>query len=205
MASQITHVTYGQLVLDRFLDNRKDLNPRDFFIGTLFPDIRYRAKLTKDKTHISVNKVDELKAVPTSFELGLCVHCLIDTERERAVKKLGFYNIFPLDIFTSYAMKFVEDEFTYRRFSKWKKIGGYLDFILDEEVEYTSEKVVKEWHRGLQNYFLEGPNQDTTRALAKLAYIPDDVIIGSEKRTREIKSSATAMKIIEQTQGELFN
>lgn len=205
MASQITHVTYGQLVLDKFLKGRRDLNLRDFFIGTLFPDIRYRAKLTKDKTHVLVSKVDELKGAQTSFELGLRVHCLIDAERERAVKKLGFYNIFPLDVFTSYAMKFVEDEFTYRRFTDWERVKRYLDYVADEERNYTSEKIIKEWHRGLQDYFSEPPNQKTTRTLAKLAYIPDDIIIESEKRAREINSSASAMKIIERTQSELFS
>lgn len=205
MASQITHVTYGQLVLDKFLKGRKDLSPRDFFIGTLFPDIRYRAKLTKDKTHVSINRIDDLRTMQTSFGVGLHIHCLIDAERERVVKKLGFYNIFPLDVFTSYAMKFVEDEFTYRRFADWERVKGYLNYIVDEEKMFTPEEVVRDWHRGLQGYFSEPPSRKTTRALAKLAYIPADIITGSERRAEEIKSSVIAMKIIEQTQGELFS
>jgi hypothetical protein len=204
MASQITHVTYGQLVLDKFLNGRKNLNLRDFFIGTLFSDIRYRAKLTKDKTHVSINRADGLKTLQTSFQIGLHVHCLVDAERERVVKELGFYSIFPLDIFTSYAMKFVEDEFTYRRFTEWERVRGYLSSILDEEMGYTSKEVVRDWHEGLQNYFSEEPNQKTTRALAKLAYIPDDIIIGSEKRAKEIKKLESAMRIIEITQDNLF-
>ena len=205
MASQITHVTYGQLVLDRFLRQKKNLDLRDFFIGTLFPDIRYRARLEKLKTHVVIESPDLLMDDKlSSFQTGLYVHCLIDFERERVVKKFGFYNHFPLDVFTSYAMKFVEDEFTYRRFTEWERVRSYLDSTLDEESQYASEKVVKEWHRGLQNYFSELPNQKTTRALAELAYIPDDVIVGSEKRTGEIKKSESAMKIIEATQDNLF-
>ncbi len=205
MASQITHVIYGQLVLDKFLKQKKNLDLRDFFIGTLFPDIRYRARLEKLKTHVVIESPDLLMDDKlSSFQTGLYVHCLIDFERERVVNKLGFYNHFPLDVFTSYAMKFIEDEFTYRRFADWERARGYLDSILDEERRYTSDKVVKEWHRGLQNYFSEPPNQKTTRALAELAYISDDVLVRSEKRIGETKKSESAMKIIEVTQDNLF-
>ena len=205
MASQITHVTYGQLVLDRFLKQKKNLDLRDFFIGTLFPDIRYRAKLEKVKTHVAVESPDLLMDDKlSSFQTGLYVHCLIDFERERVVKKLGFYNYFPLDVFTSYAMKFIEDELTYRRFADWEEIKSHLDYIVGEEREYTAEKIIRDWHRGLQSYFFKPPNQKTTRALAKLAYISDDVIVGSEKRAREIKNSESAMRIIEITQSNLF-
>lgn len=41
MASQIAHIVYGQLVIDKYLINT-NIARRDFYIGTLFPNIRHR-------------------------------------------------------------------------------------------------------------------------------------------------------------------
>lgn len=40
MASQITHIVYGKVVLDKFLRD-KGVDENKFYVGTVFPDIRY--------------------------------------------------------------------------------------------------------------------------------------------------------------------
>jgi len=44
MAAPITHIALTEKIFDKFF---KDKKRKDFFIGTLFPDIRY-LKITRD-------------------------------------------------------------------------------------------------------------------------------------------------------------
>lgn len=205
MASQITHVVYGQLVLGKFLNGRKNLNLRNFFIGTLFPDIRYLGTIPKEKTHFEKDpNLSGLLTQTTSFKAGLYTHLLIDVERERVVERLNFYQLFPKEPITQYAMKFLEDEFTYSRYRNWKEIQIYLNNALPEEFEFTDQKTVRKWHSILNDYFAVPPSPESVVRFASHLLIPTDALPAMTKKVHEIRQHKKAIDIIANTQFQLF-
>lgn len=87
MASQISHIAYGQKFLDRYLKNQ-EIDRKKFFVGTLFPDIRYLASLSRETNH--VDNVDQTAIMheKNDFQKGLLVHNFVDVEREKIIESL---------------------------------------------------------------------------------------------------------------------
>ncbi len=157
MASQITHIVYGKKIFDR----HQNLNWHDFVLGTVFPDIRYLAKLDRDSTH--VYGTSEIN-IPTdnSFQSGVYTHCFIDERRNHILKSLGMYELIPHDYLNLTAIKMVEDSITFPLFDDWGKIITILDDIVVEQKKIgVSTKNIHEWQTGLQRYIRSHPCENS--------------------------------------------
>jgi len=203
MASQITHIAYANVVRKKFLADRH-IGEAEFYVGNVFPDIRYLGEISREKTHPDNPTVEKLLKINDSFELGAYCHVLIDHERERALRKLGFYDLFHRSNFLSYAMKFVEDEITYPRVKKWSEIIPYFDSVVDEEVKLVPQKSVVRWHGLIQDYFSKPPNEGTVTNFIKGLGFDNNIIGATIEMVSEIKRNKEAVRLIEMTQEKLF-
>lgn len=203
MASQITHIPYGEKVLSLFLKD-KPVDERKFYIGTVFPDIRYLKVIDRDKTHVANPSIEGLKEITNSFELGFYTHALIDKEREQTIKRLGFYNVLPSDRITTYAAKFLEDEIAYPLFKEWPKVISYLKSTLEEEIVLVPKEAAAKWHEMLQNYFESPPDKASVTKLAAALEFDSKLIQAVTNGVGELRGNSKIMEIIKATHGELF-
>lgn len=161
MASEITHVVYGKKIFNR-LDN---LLWPEYVVGTLFPDIRYKAKIDRELLHFK-NTLEEKIPSNGSFKAGIYVHSLIDEKRDKFLKEREVYKLLPKSILSATALKAIEDKLVFSRFSNWDEVISILEKPLDDEYEFgVSKGVVRGWHKFLQKYFSEGPSKKTWKML----------------------------------------
>lgn len=203
MASQITHILYGEKVLNLFLKD-KHVDERKFYIGTVFPDIRYLKVIDRNKTHIDNPSIEGLKEISNSFELGFYTHTLIDQERELTIKRLGFYDVLPNDRITTYAAKFLEDEIIYPLFRGWSKIISYLNDILEEETNLVPNEAVIKWHKMLRSYFENPPDKTSVTKFAVALGFDNKLIQAVTNKVEELRENHRVMKIVKTTFDELF-
>ncbi len=204
MASQITHIVYGKVVLDKFLKD-KGVDEDKFYIGTVFPDIRYLGAIEREKTHITEPKQSELLNNNDSFCMGVYAHSMIDREHARVVEERGLWNIIQRNKFSVYAWKFIEDVVTYSYFDDWESVSKALNNILDEETSVVDENVAKKWHQILSVYFQQPPSIETALVFAReLKGFSPEVVREMRMEMEKIEGSPEAMKIIRDTHSDLF-
>jgi hypothetical protein len=205
MASQITHIPYGKKVLDLFLSDQP-VDEKKFFIGTLFPDIRYLGVIDREKSHFSNPTVEGLRNITSDFEKGMYAHALIDIEREKTLEHLGAYNFIEGNKVTTYAMKFIEDELAFDLVPDWSKYINYLDDILIEEEDLVTKEPAKKWHGLLQVYFSDKPTWNSVVTLASaLQGFNTETLTLVKNEIEKIKQDTKAMEIIGKTYSELFS
>src|SRR3990167_2043327 len=108
MASQITHIPYGKKALEQLFPSRS-VDEKRFFLGTLFPDIRYQAGLKREQTHPQVLSPEKIQVLKNDFDFGIAVHVLVDHEREKYLRKSGIFNLISITPLTNGALKLIED------------------------------------------------------------------------------------------------
>ena len=204
MASQITHIPYGKKVLDLFLSDKK-VEESKFFVGTVFPDIRYLGVIDRDKTHVFNPTIEGLRDLTDSFELGVYAHSLVDYEREKTLEKLGAYEAIEKNKLSIYAMKFVEDEVSYDLISDWSHYVDFFDHVLSEESQLVEAGAVEKWHNLLRGYF-QKPTWDTVTNFAKelKGFIPE-VLNAVRVEEAKIRDNRKVMEITRGTYNALFS
>lgn len=205
MAMLISHVIYGRAVLDRFLEKGKGINLRDYFIRTLFPDIRFLGTVSREKTHVTPPPLKGISSVQGSFYKGFYVHLLTDIERERVLESLGFYKLFPLDPNVQRASKLLEDTLIWSYRNNWKEIVDYLQDVLEEELEFTNEAIVRRWHQLLISYFQKKPSIESAISLAKSLGFPKMILTDITRWMEKISRSKEATTMLVSIHQKLFH
>lgn len=194
MASQIAHVVYGKKIFTR-LNN--GLNWEDYLIGTLFPDIRYLAKIDRKITHQTFDKFNKEKS---SFEIGVHTHLIVDKKREDYIVKSKVYDLLPESIYNATALKLIEDKITYDRISNWTEISTVLNKYPQGEFEYGILKdVVFKWHKLLKFYFKSTPTRDIWRKLLHTIGYDDKIVEKIFSVLDLIEDNKTILDVIKQT------
>ncbi len=205
MASQITHIPYARKIKNLFLSDQL-IEDNKYYLGTLFPDIRYLGNLKREETHDLEPTIDKLVQMRGSFNKGSYVHSLVDVEREKTLKKLGIYNYVEENGINVSVIKFVEDEFSYGLIHDWSKYVKYLDEIVTDETTLVSVDIVKKWHILLKKYFSEPPTIQTIVAFSQNLHNFDaDTIERAKNAYQKIKSNRKALSIIQETYIRIFN
>lgn len=202
---QVSHVIYGQAVLDRFLEKGKNVELRDYFIGTLFPDIRFLGTISREKTHVTPPSLHDLPTITSSFRKGFYVHLLTDLERERVLESLGFYKLFPIDQNVQRASKLLEDVLIWSFREHWREIVDYLDDVLKEELEFANEETVRRWHQILATYFQEKPSISSAISLAENLGFPKNLLTDITRWMDKISQSKKATSMLVSIHQKLFN
>ncbi|MFA6131189.1 MAG: hypothetical protein WC730_02935 [Patescibacteria group bacterium] len=160
MAAPITHIALTEKIFDSFFNGKLR---KDFFIGTLFPDIRYLKGIDRDKTHFENLKITDLKN-DESFSAGVKFHSILDIARERFIVDNNIYSLCPESEYITQSVKILEDEIFYEQVKDWDVSITYLNEILQAEKDYgVVEKDLKKWHSLLQQYFQKQPDEQAVK------------------------------------------
>lgn len=204
MASQITHIPYGKKVLDKFLKDR-EVDKEKFFVGTVFPDIRYLGSIRREETHKNKPQVEKLRDIKDDFKLGMYAHSMVDYERGRVIEMMGIYEQVDGTQIQRFALKFLEDRVVYDLIDDWDKYRRYLKEPLEEQVEMVGEEIARRWNKILREYFRQKPNWKTVSKFAKqLKGFNLQLIEMIKKEKERLESNNKVMRIIERTYEELF-
>jgi hypothetical protein len=202
MASQISHVVYGRKIFSRYKD--KNLSWLEFLVGTVFPDIRYIAKIDRKITH-DFNVSEEKIPNGSSFKIGMYVHSYVDEKRENILKKKGIYN---LDLAKNWsystALKLVEDEIVYGKYHNWDGAVDALDTYYNEEYEYVpNKKIVEKWHNLIKRLFETKPDVETWREMILKMGFGKDVLVEVMEQAELIKNNKKTISILSETYKEI--
>lgn len=163
MAGEVGHVVYAARMLT-YLDDK--VSDSSYWAGTLFPDIRHLGVISRHSTHPSDISLKSLEG-KNDFHTGMRVHTWIDATREKFLRDNNVKERLPWHPFVPHALKLMEDELLYNRFDDWNLIQRTLNKVYEDELFYVdSQEKIVEWHRILQDYFKEKPNDETRLALA---------------------------------------
>src|SRR5690606_28508994 len=82
-AGPILHAYLGLRWIEK---HGSDFSPHEkqaFILGTLFPDIRYLADISREKTHFDVKTLKQVKKGQNAFEQGMRFHSYVDRKRSQ--------------------------------------------------------------------------------------------------------------------------
>ena len=192
MASQITHVLYGKKIFER----HPGLSWPDFLIGTLFPDIRYLAKIDRNKLH-KFNTSEEMIPKDSSFKAGMYVHWLGDEKREKFISEKGIYGLLPKEQYISAAIKLIEDKLVYDSIDNWEEIINTLGTYPKEEEGFgIGRKILENWHNLLKKYFRQKPDLETWREMILSLGFDRELSESVLSQTKIIQANKKAVGII---------
>lgn len=190
MASEITHVVLTDLIFDRFFPH---VSKQAFFVGTLFPDIRYLGQVHRNQTHLEAKNLKEVQEEKDAFIAGMRFHQLTDVVRRDFMIEKNIYQYIPETNFVESSLKIFEDELFYARCHAYPEVMSYLDVILDEERQFSmNDQMLMHWHHALKEY-ISVPPSDSSRDIFIMAlrFTKKDAeemnqIIGTIRPQREV-------------------
>jgi len=202
MASQISHVVYGRKIFSRYKD--KNLSWPEFLVGTVFPDIRYVAKIDRKITH-DFDVSEEIAPNSSSFKVGMYVHSYVDEKREGILKKKSVYDLglaknwlFPT------ALKLVEDEIMYSKYHNWNEAVDALDTYYNEEYEYVPNKrIVEKWHNLNKRLFEAKPDAEAWREMILKMGFEKDVPVEVMEQIGLIRNNNKIISILSEIYKEI--
>jgi hypothetical protein len=193
MAAPITHIVLANKVFDKFFP---DKNRKDFFIGTVFPDIRYLGCIKREETHLPQIGLKEIQEDKNSFMSGFKFHSLVDIINKNFICSGIFANSYS----EHYAIiNFVEEELFYNKVKDWNEIIKFYDGILPEEKNFNTnikDTGIKKWHQIIQNDFYNAPSNESRQEIARAVNFPEDVILKILKTTEELKKDEKVINAI---------
>ncbi len=133
---------------------------KDVFLrGTLFPDIRYIAKIPRSKTHEKQVTLHKIMKTKNPFTAGLLFHSYVDEQREAIAQKQKIYEHLS-DVPEKQKgrlLKTVEDELCYHALNTHRVRKALLRYDTEEATYGVSFIKRMAWHRILRNYFRQSP------------------------------------------------
>lgn len=198
MAAPITHIVLTEKVFDKFFSDKKR---QDFYIGTVFSDIRHLEVVDRKSTHFPLQelKLEDVKKEQNSFTAGLKFHSLVDDVREKFIESKNVYSLIPESKYKTQVLKLLEDELYYDKVKNWVEFVNFLDDILPEETSFNiQERDIKKWHEILQKYFSHKPDKEIRKNLAKELNFSEEGQKEIVNFVEEIRSSERIKQIIEE-------
>lgn len=193
MASQISHIVIADKLFDKYFAK---LDRRAFYVGTVFPDIRYLGEVERTVTHGGKVLFTDALTETNAFEAGMILHRSFDLARERFLISQGIYNYYPKDWITMSALKMYEDELFYGEVKRWEEIRSFFNSVLDDEKKWgVSEQSLLKWHTGLSDYFTHQPTDESRKHFSNLLGIEDGISQEISERLVQIKNDASIQEI----------
>lgn len=159
MAGPITHIVISERLLEKFI--LKTPVVKDFILGTSFPDIRYLAKIEREKTHFKVENIDDIDKV-NSFKAGLQFHSYVDIFTNKYIREKNVFSFCPESPFTHTIIKFLEDKYFYDRSNNWNKYIDYFKDVTSDELSIGVDREnISKWHTALVSYLSEEPTDES--------------------------------------------
>lgn len=168
MACPISHIVYAKKYLEKFPS--REINPDEFFLGCVFPDIRrIDETITRKDTHLCFDSVDLDFSKLSSFAAGWKFHLYCDMKREEILNKYAFYSLEHTTDFWNNSAKFLEDELIYGAYDNWEKMTHYFNNPPKIETGINvSRETFELWYAILAKYIEKMPcNKSTSIFLSK--------------------------------------
>lgn len=175
MAMQITHIVTADKLFDNYF---RHFNKKEFYIGTVFPDIRYLGDVSRHETHNYELCLHDVIQETDSFVAGMKFHSLIDLVREDFVSQEGIYELFEADTDKYSVPKLLEDELLYSKVNDWSAVAAFLTDILPQEASYPiPHDNLEKWHINIHRYVAQPPTDETRYAYAHNLGLPEERIV----------------------------
>jgi hypothetical protein len=166
MASAISHVYTAQKYHQLFLSD-KDINLHHYYLGNLFPDIRYLGTISRQDSHRGEITHQRVLSATDDFERGRLLHCLVDLRREALVHELHIPDLIPDHPMVPGVLKFIEDDLNYPLVSDWQTCWNYLDQPpIKSELDLVPLDTAVRWHQLLREYMSHPPTIDSALVFA---------------------------------------
>ena len=193
MAAPITHIALTTKIFDKFF---KDKVRKDFFIGSLFPDIRYLKVIDRDKLHFNSLKIADLKN-DDSFLAGVNFHSILDIAREKFIVDNDVYSLCPESKYITQSVKILEDEIFYEQVKDWDVYIKYLNEILLNEKDFgIAEKDIRRWHTLLQQYFQKQPDEQAVKNFTLGIGFSNEVALEINENIAKMKANKKIINIL---------
>lgn len=194
MAASATHVVLTDKIYQQHFS---DKNKRDFFLGTVLPDIRYLGKIDRDITHFTNLNLEDIKR-EESFLAGLHFHSLLDLTRDKFITESGLYDWYPDMKNLTRSIKLLEDEMLYAHVREWSVYLDYLEQIIPAEIlGGLSEATVQKWHQILHNYWRQPPCADTHAGFMSAIGFASSTIAEDNKEVEILRKDKRVLDLVE--------
>ncbi|HOY56090.1 MAG TPA: hypothetical protein PLH37_01570 [bacterium] len=197
MPLPFSHLVLSDIVLKK--NNQIDnINESHYFIGSVFPDIRYLAKLPREKTHLAIGNSElifnKLKQESNYFEKGILAHLYVDQIF------LEYFNDYLTQNKNSYyPILFLLEQKVFNDFGLAEKFAPYFDSVLiDEANKYSINiEIVKKWHSLIQKYLSSGMNADFSCEFLRQIGMDDNFLNEIMQGVEKIKNNNEIKEKIE--------
>lgn len=160
-AAPVVHAHCAELYF-RYCRPDYSQQQRDAFLrGTLFPDIRYIAKIPRSRTHEKQVSLSKIMKTKNPFTAGLLFHSYVDKQREAIAQQQKIYEHLT-DVPQKQKGRFlktVEDELCYHALNSHRVRQALLRYDSEEAGYGVSFIKRMAWHRILRNYLRQSPLQ----------------------------------------------
>jgi hypothetical protein len=193
MAATITHFVLADKVFGEFFSH---LKKDEFFIGNIFPDIRYIGAIEKQKTHSdNVSLKNIIKE--DSFNAGAKFHQLTDKVEAKYTEDHDIYSMFTYLEHATQSLKLFSDEILYPKVENWQEYASFFAKILPQEQKFgIADKDILKWHQMVKIYISQKPNQKTRTELIKGTIMPFESALIVNNNIEEIRKEGKMEKII---------
>lgn len=168
-ASPLFHTVIAEKWLAAFEDFNES-EKQAFFLGTLFPDIRYLAGIPRDVTHDRGLTLEQIKATKDPFQKGVRVHSFVDEQRVEFLKNQDVLKIFDeISGDKILYLKFLEDEILYpmQKENHFFYVCEYLKNFDESELEFKiSQEILAEWHDIHRKYLSMRPSAALEKSIS---------------------------------------
>lgn len=168
-AALVTHVHLTQVYHNYCGKYKTEKEKKLFFIGALFPDIRYTGCVSREQTHELGVTLEDIQKIEDPFIAGKKLHSFIDEEREKFIAQKGMYKFLEelLEDETLHKeccsiLKFIEDIVLLKKTDLTTALSA-LERVHDQELSSLpgDSDIVKivyntVWHNLMRNWFSNG-------------------------------------------------
>lgn len=195
MAGEVAHVVYAARLLPYL---KSKVSGPDYWIGTLFPDIRHLGLVSRHRTHPESVGLTSLVG-KNDFETGMRVHAWVDATRETYWREQNMKETLPWHPFVPHALKLLEDDIVYPLFQEWLDVQLALKTIREEELYFIeSREHVQRWHTILQRYFSAPPSAASRKQLSVDIGLSVSSADEINNVVEQLRSNTKATDLIEQ-------
>ena len=165
-AGQVTHFYLADRYLAHKPKNYTEAERRSFMLGTLFPDIRYLAKIAREKTHEKNVTLEDVQQAASPFSAGMKFHSFVDLERIRLVREWKSLDVLLGEVKEHRIafLKLLEDEILFDQ-THFGDIAALFAQVLPEELASgIPPATVERWHHLLMGACMHKPSVLVARA-----------------------------------------
>lgn len=162
-AAPVTHIYFAEKYMSICKPQYTKKERATFKRGTLWPDIRYIAKISRTKTHAKDVKLEDIIKCKDPFTAGKLFHAFLDEQRVKILEKSKVNELLHMLPITEkmrvHFLKVVEDEICYKDIDAKETIAALKTVDKAEIDKGVVMHTARAWHRHLSTYLKQSPTK----------------------------------------------